>query len=90
MQSPGPNASCKSRGQVHLHDRVRQFPPTRACNLGDVAILVRHGPDRAENHAVDRLGSELALLVDRRLLGNKLVAADNIRDFGKLNLCSNS
>jgi hypothetical protein len=42
---------------------------------------MRHRPDRAENYALDRSDSELALFVDRRLLGNELVATDHIWHF---------
>src|SRR6185312_5907779 len=45
------------------------------------AIFMRHRPDRAENYALDRSDSELALFVDRRLLGNELVATDHIWHF---------
>ena len=75
MQSPGAHASRQGGREMNLYDRIDQFLPARACDLGDVTILVGHGPGWAEDHTVDGNGAELSLLIDRRLLGDKLLAA---------------
>ena len=64
---------------MNLHDRIDQFLPARACDLGHVTIFVGHWPRRAEDHTIDGNGAEFSLLIDCRLLGDKPVTANNIR-----------
>jgi hypothetical protein len=45
-----------------------------------VAVLVRHGSRRTEDHALDWADTQLSLLVDSRLLGKQFIATDNVRD----------
>ena len=60
------------------NDRCLQNLPACACYFSDVPVLVWNRPGGAENHALDRLISQISRLIDSRLFPQQLVGADHI------------
>ena len=58
----GAHAPGKGRGYVNLNDRRPQNLPACACYFSDVTVLVWNRPGRAENHALDRLITQISRL----------------------------
>ncbi len=78
MQAPSPDPAGKGGGDMDLNHRPANNVPTRACDLGDMAIFVRNRSRRAKSQVMNWGQPKLALLVDRRLLGQQLLAANNV------------
>ena len=78
MKAPRADAPGKGRGYVNLNDRRPQNLPACACYFSDVPVLVWNRPAGAENHALDRLITQISRLIDSRLFPQQLVGADHI------------
>jgi hypothetical protein len=48
---------------MDLQDRIGEILPARPRDLSDVIVLVWHRPSRTKDHAADRNGAMLPLLV---------------------------
>jgi hypothetical protein len=78
MKAPRADAPGKGRGYVNLNDRRPQNLPACACYFSDVPVLVWNRPAGAENHALDRLITQISRLIDGKLFPQQLVGADHI------------